>query len=169
LIIIGKITGCFGVKGYLKVHPVTHSVERFNSCTTLYVGQPDAEPVAAEVEDVIHRPPHVLIRLAGYPDRTAAEKLVGTFLFVKDADALPPPGGSWFVHDIIGCDVRTAGGEIVGVVTDVYRMPAQDVWEFRTSRGTVLFPAVKEFITDVDISRKLIIISPPAGLLSEDM
>jgi 16S rRNA processing protein RimM len=169
LIVIGKIVGCFGVKGYLKVLPATHSVERFTGLSSLCVGDPDGEFLPAPVEDVIVRLPHVLIKLAAFPDRTEAEKAVGKFLFVEESQVAPPPPGSYFIHDIIGCEVRTAGGKMVGVVEDVYKLPAQDVWAIRTDHALVLFPVVKEFVERVDIGQKQIVIRPPEGLLNEEL
>ncbi len=147
------------------MQPATHSPGRFAGLTTCLIGTPDGASEPVPVEEAEFRPPHVLMRFGTIPDRTAAQALIGKYVMVEDSGAMPPPEGSWFVHDIIGCEVRGTDGTIVGTVGDVLKLPAQDVWEIRTPGGTVMFPAVREFIERVDTGARLIIIRPPEGLL----
>ncbi len=168
MIIIGKIVGCFGIRGFLKIQPATHSIGRFSGIISCYVGNPEGKAAAVTVEEVKIRESDVLVRFSGSPDRNSAEKLVGEYLMVRDEDAAPPPPGTRFIHEIIGCEVLDSGGMRIGTVTEVYKLPAQDVWAIRTSHGSVLFPAVEEFIELVDIGKRKIVIRPPDGLLSEE-
>jgi 16S rRNA processing protein RimM len=165
MIAIGKIVGCFGIRGYVKVQSYTHSPERFRQCREVIVGDEHGNPVArGAVEDVISDPPLVKVRIAGIADRTSAERLRGCYLFVEDADVAPPPEGSYFIDDIIGCEVFDPEGKRIGAVEDVYKYPAQDVWAIRTPATLLMVPAVGEFLVQVDIARKRIVLRPPEGL-----
>jgi 16S rRNA processing protein RimM len=169
LIIIGKISGCFGVKGFVKVRPVTHASGRLSTLASCFIGEPGRDSVSTAVAEIKEQKPEILMRFAAFPDRTAAETIVGKYLMVDDGETVPPPPGSWFIHEIIGCTVETEDGKKVGVVEDVLKLPAQDVWSIRAFASTVMFPVVKDFIVRVDTAGKKIVVRPPEGLLSEEL
>lgn len=165
--VVGKIIGCFGIKGYLKIQPLTHTRERLVGAPRLFVGSPEGASITAKVEDVILRSDTVLMKLSVASDRTSAEKIVGQLLLVEEADVAPPPLNEYFVHDVIGCEVWIVAGDRIGVVHDVYRLPAQDVWVVKIGEKECLVPAVREFIEDVDVKRRKITLKPIPGLLNE--
>lgn len=98
-------------------------------------------------------------------DRTKAETLRGRMIFVREADAEPPPDGGYYIHDLIGCRVLDAAGEPVGTLTDVVGTPAQDLWAVSSGEKVHHIPAVKEFIVSVDIGKKEIVVNLPEGLI----
>jgi 16S rRNA processing protein RimM len=169
LIIIGKISGCFGVKGFVKIRPVTHSASRLLTLASCFIGEPGLEPVSSAVAEVKNQKPDLLMRFEAFPDRTSAQKIVGKFVMVDDSETVPPPPGSWFVHEIIGCTVEDENGSPIGTVDEVLKLPAQDVWTIQTPAGNVMFPAVREFIVRVDTGQKKIVIRPPDGLMNEEL
>jgi 16S rRNA processing protein RimM len=85
-------------------------------------------------------------------------------MFVREDELAPPPKGSWFIHDIIGCSVVLEDGTPLGIVKDVWQMPGNDLWEIIYQGKPVMVPAAKEFIKNVDIAGKKIILAPPDGL-----
>ena len=100
-------------------------------------------------------------------DRTGAEKLRGKLLFVESSEAAPPPEGGYYIHDLIGCEVRTREGTFVGRLEDVMETPGQHLWAVRNGDAVHHIPAVKDFIVSVDTGTKEIIVSLPDGLLEE--
>lgn len=131
------------------------------------VGATEATAVAMEIEDVILRQGAVLIKLQGVDDRTAAERLRGALLFVEEQNVQAPPKGAYFVHDIVGCEVRDTEGNMVGTIDDVQKYPAQDLWTIRTATGTFLLPAVKEFVKKVDLPKRTVTVRLMEGLREE--
>ncbi|MBI3193220.1 MAG: 16S rRNA processing protein RimM, partial [Ignavibacteriae bacterium] len=81
-------------------------------------------------------------------------------------ELVKPPKGSWFIHDILGCEVFIEDGTKVGTVQDILNISSSDVWEIKNGERVVLFPAVKEFIKKVDIKNHRILVSPPEGLFN---
>ena len=167
LLVAGKITGCFGLKGYLKIQPASGEPERMASLREVLVGASDQAATPLIVEDVIIRQNAVLVKFSGVDDRTAAEKLRSCLLFVEESKAQAPPDGSFFVHDIVGCEVRDTDGAFIGTVEDVRKYPAQDLWSVRTDKGTFLVPAVKEFVRTVDLRKRIIVVQMLEGLSEE--
>jgi 16S rRNA processing protein RimM len=107
----------------------------------------------------------LLVAFAGITDRTAASELTGSWLSV-DSSQLPDTGDpdEFRDHELIGLNVRTSGGEPVGVVTDVLHY-GQDLLVVRRTEGECLVPFVKEIVPEVDIQAGLVVIDPPPGLL----
>src|SRR5690348_4175257 len=111
----------------------------------------------------------LLVSFAGITDRTAASELTGSWLSV-DSSQLPDTGDpdEFRDHELIGLNVRTAGGEPVGVVTDVLHY-GQDLLVVRRAEGDAegefLVPFVKAIVPEVDVAAGLVVIDPPPGLL----
>ena len=115
----------------------------------------------------------LLVSFAGITDRTAASELTGSWLSV-DSSQLPDTGDpdEFRDHELIGLNVRTAGGEPVGVVTDVLHY-GQDLLVVRRADGGAeggaggecLVPFVKAIVPEVDVEAGLVVIDPPPGLL----
>jgi 16S rRNA processing protein RimM len=111
----------------------------------------------------------LLVSFAGITDRTAASELTGSWLSV-DSSQLPDTGDpdEFRDHELIGLNVRTAGGEPVGVVTDVLHY-GQDLLVVRRAEGDAggecLVPFVKAIVPEVDVEAGLVVIDPPPGLL----
>jgi 16S rRNA processing protein RimM len=123
----------------------------------------------------------LLVSFAGITDRTVASELTGSWLSV-DSSQLPDTGDpdEFRDHELIGLNVRTAGGEPVGVVTDVLHY-GQDLLVVRRAEGDAdseadsgtavgaggecLVPFVKAIVLEVDRAAGFIVIDPPPGLL----
>ncbi len=113
----------------------------------------------------------LLVAFAGITDRTAAGELTGGWLSV-DSSQLPETGDpdEFRDHELIGLSVRTAGGQPLGVVTDVLHY-GQDLLVIRQAGQPdgpdreSLVPFVKAIVPEVDLGTGVIVIDPPPGLL----
>jgi 16S rRNA processing protein RimM len=167
LYVVGKIVGCFGLKGDLKIQPMTHSTERLKKLRTVFLGVSADETAPYDVEQLKLKQGLPLIKFSNVSDRTSAEPLVGKFIYVSEEDLARPPQGSYFTHDIIGCEVRTTDGRFLGTVEEIYNYPAQDVWVVRNGMAEYMIPAVKEFIATVDLKQRTIVVNAIDGLIEE--
>ena len=106
----------------------------------------------------------------GYDDRTRAELLRGLELRVDvDPDQLPDEDDAYYDHQLIGLAVQLQSGEHVGSVSEVIHLPAQDLLAVqREHQGEVLVPFVRDIVPTVDLAHRLLIITPPPGLLDEN-
>lgn len=104
-----------------------------------------------------------------------AEKLVGLEIQVPMAERVVLPAGSYYVTDLIGCEVferrRDSAEDIaeVGIVRDV-QFTGEDVTGtpnliLETPYGELLIPLATEICTRIDIAARRIEIFPPEGLL----
>ena len=112
----------------------------------------------------------LIVGFAEVADRTAAERLRGTWLVIDSADVPVPEDPDEF-HDaqLIGLAVRTTDGKQVGTVADVLHY-GQDLLVVRGrdtggGAGEVLVPFVAAIVPEVDVRAGHLVIDPPPGLL----
>lgn len=105
-----------------------------------------------------------LLGFAEIPDRTGAESLRGTRLFL-DAEDEGDDDEGWYEHDLVGLAVHDPDGTVLGEVTGLLVGPAQDLLEVRLSGGNdVLVPFVEAIVTDVDTEAGHVVVDAPEGL-----
>ncbi|MFH0991429.1 MAG: ribosome maturation factor RimM [bacterium] len=167
-IAIGKIVKSVGIRGEVKILPLTDDPERFFTVSAVWVGAP-AEPLKRHFIDSVRSDNKgVVLTLRGINDRTAADGQRNKFLFVPDSDSVAPRKGSYFIHDIIGMKVFTEENRELGVVEDVYQLPANDVWVVKRGRNEIFLPAINDVIKSIDVQEKVIVIRMVEGLIDED-
>jgi len=153
---IGQIVGAHGLKGHVKVLPLTDFWERFEKGARLRV---KGEWVTVE-SSIVHKN-RPLLKLSGIDSIDAAEALQWEYLEAILGDAPDLEEDEYLTEDLIGCRVVTTGGRELGKVDDVLAMPAHDVLQI----GEILIPAVKEFVRDVNLDDEVITVELIPGML----
>ena len=124
---VGQIVNTFGIKGQLKVKPFTDDINRFEELKTVYICKKN-EMKKVEIEDVKYNKQCVLLKIKGIEDLTEAEKYKGLFLKIDRKDAKKLPKDTYFIADILGLEVYTEEGELLGKVDDIFPTGANDVY-----------------------------------------
>jgi 16S rRNA processing protein RimM len=175
LFAVGKIVKVFGVHGEVIVQPMTDVPGRFNTLKRVYIGtsgegaaKSGEEPAEAMLEHARVEPRGVRVKLAGVNDRTAAGHLVGLLMFVDVRARVRIPKGRYFVHDLLGMSVIDQKGKRVGVLKDVLRLPAHDVYVIEGDGQEIMVPAVKEFITVIDLATRTMRVKLIEGMVQHD-
>jgi 16S rRNA processing protein RimM len=156
-ILIGRTAGVFGLRGDIKLEPLTDFPERFKTLDVIHLG-PGREEWT--VERTRPHGKHVLLKLRGVDDADAASELRGREAFVPRTEAMPLPAGHYLLEDLVGVDVATADGKKVGTVADVLRTGSNDVYVVRTARGEVLVPGIRDAVLELDLSARRMVIDP---------
>lgn len=153
LLEVGAVAKPHGLKGEVIVSLVTDRTERLDPGTVL---QTDDGPLT-----VVSAAPHGhrwRVQFDGFASREDADRIHG---LVLRAEPIDDPD-AWFVHDLIGCEVVTADGQVVGECVAIVDNPAHDMVELDSG---LLVPM--PFVTDVEHGVR-ITIDPPAGLLDPE-
>jgi 16S rRNA processing protein RimM len=109
-------------------------------------------------------PSRTTVRFTGIHTPEQASQLIDCAVYVQTS-ALPIEAAERFaIGDIVGCVVYSDEG-MIGTVTDVWLLPAHDVWEITTAQGTTIpVPVVDHYIREVDVVKKTIVVSSVDGL-----
>ena len=154
---VGQIVNTFGIKGELKVTPFTDDINRFDDLEKVYV-KTRREEKLYKVEGVRYHKNMVLLKLEGIENPEQGELLKNSYLEIDRADAIPLEEGQYFIVDLIGLDVYTDEGKLLGKVEDIYNTGANDIYVVKDELGKqVLLPGIKEVIKEVKLDDKIIV------------
>lgn len=166
MLLVGVVARARGTKGEVIVNATTDFPDtRFAEGAKLF-GRPaaggDIETLSvAAFRTHLERP---IVRFDGVTDMTGAERFAGWQLRVPAAAAQTLPAHVYYQHDLIGCEVRTADGTVIGAVSRVDGEGGAVRLAIAAPRGEVLVPFVQTFCA-VDIAARRIVVTPPEGLL----
>jgi 16S rRNA processing protein RimM len=166
LITIGRIIKPFGVKGEMKIEPMTDFPERFKKLGRVYLLSPSGKEITAEVRSARYDAGGSLfLLLAGYDSPEKAKQLNGWFIKLPEEEAVPLPEGSYYHFELIGMEVFSESGEKLGRIVDVFETGSNDVYVMRQGRKETYIPAIKEVVKQIDRRSKRMIIHLMDGLL----
>ena len=161
--IIASVDKPRGAKGEVVCCPVDGLPLLLHTGMKLWIVPPALRgPRQVEVRSTKDGPRGQQVRLSGVDDLSLAEKIAGRYLLAREAD-LPD---DLLLHDpqaLVGLEVADVSLGDLGSITAVMSGPAQDVWEIQGPYGTVLVPAVPEFLVRVDGDH--ITMDLPSGLV----
>lgn len=153
----GKIINTHGIKGEVKIQPWTDNAEFLQKFKFLYI---DGAPVRL-LGGRIHKD-CLIARLEGVSDVNDAMVLKNKVVFI-DRSEVKLPRGEFFLCDIIGAEVCTEDGVLLGKLTDILEMPAGNIYVVNGERE-ILIPAVPEFIIKTDIDAGVITVKLIEGM-----
>ena len=159
-ITIGRVLGPKGVKGEIKVEPDTDFPERFAPHSVIYIG---CRPMTIDGTGW-HRG-KAIIKLRAIDSAEQAEKLRGQPVEVPRSQIHPLPEGQYYHFQLIGLEVVTTHGELLGNITEILTAPSNDNYVVSGARGEVLIPAIEDVVKSIDLDRGRMVIEPIAGLL----
>lgn len=167
LVVLGRLAKPHGVKGDIRVDYYADSAELLEKPLMLRAGRFAPRPV--RIRDWHLWKDQLILSIEGCNDRSAAEQLRGQELLI-DASFLPEAEEDEpYLRDLIGLSVRLEDGTLVGKLEDVDFPAGQEMWVIRAPKEEggheILFPAVPEFVLDIDLSAETATIAPPEGLL----
>ena len=166
LIIIGKITGAHGVRGELKIFPLTDDPRRFLKLKECFIcGQNFEKPEALMCSSARLDRGNVLVKFEGVLDRDKAELMRGRFIAVERANAVKLKKDNYFITDLKGLKVIDDDRGDLGTVIDCFATGPQYTLEIkRDKKKNLMVPFVKVYCYEVDIEGGFIKCRLPDGL-----
>jgi 16S rRNA processing protein RimM len=164
---IGKIVAPFGIRGELKIRPLTDIPDRFVALDAVYLSSDYSRRVIKGVRP--YKGDMLLLKLDGIDDATAAETLRNYDLCIPSDELAELPPDAYYQHDILGLQVFQLTDRFVGVISEIMATGGNDVYVIKADDGRqFLIPAIKSVIKQVDLVRRVMYIDPMKGLLDED-
>ena len=162
---VGVITSTHGVRGEVKVFPTTDDAARFKDLKEVLLDT-GRELKPMEISQVKFFKNMVIVKFKGYDTINDIEIYKGRDLLVTRDKAVKLGPDENFIVDLIGLKVDTDEGECLGTLTDVIQTGANDVYEVTDESGkTVLLPAIKQCVLDVDLEAGRVLVHVLDGLL----
>lgn len=148
MIKIGQIVAPQGVRGEVRVLPLTDFPERFKS---LKVARLD-DGTSLQVESVRYHQQFVLVKFVGLDNRNLVEHLRNKLIEIERKDLMPLPEGHYHVFDIIGLSVYNEQDEFLGKISDILQTGSNDVYIVeQQDKQPLLIPGLKSVVLKIDI------------------
>lgn len=111
-----------------------------------------------------------LVTFEEIDDIEQAEKLKGKVLVVSQENQQELSAGSYYYHDIIGCQViDNENKEVIGKITDIEAPGANDIWLVKEKNGNEFWlPYIKDVVKEIDIENQKIYVELMEGLRDEN-
>jgi len=166
-LILGEVLRPHGVRGELRVRLLTDYPERIDKLESIYLGEdPNGKVTRYTVESMRMNQQYGLLKLKGIDDRTEAERYRQLLVMIDLKNAVPLEAGEFYLYELIGLEVHTESGDVLGTLTEVLETGANDVYVVKGPKyGEVLVPVLPHTIIKTDIAAKQVIVRLPEGLL----
>jgi 16S rRNA processing protein RimM len=167
-LVVGLLKKPHGIKGDALIYPVTDEPEQvFTVGRRLVVLDAEGRATGRELVIARCRPYHRawLLQFEGIETREALREMRERHLAIPVAEARPLEDGEFYVHELVGLAVATAAGEAVGVVEEVVEAPQGWLLDVAGRTRRHLIPFTRSVVARVDRAERLVVITPPAGLL----
>lgn len=163
---IGQIVNTFGIKGMVKVKPFTDDIKRFDRLKKVYVetGKTKKE---YEIEEVKYHKDMVLIKFKGIENPNEAELLRNSYLKVARKDEPELEEGTYYIADLIGLDVYSDDGNLLGKVDDIFNNGGKsDIYSVKEKTGKqILLPAISDVVKEINLKDGKIVVHLIKGLI----
>jgi 16S rRNA processing protein RimM len=158
-VLLAAVMGAQGLKGEVKVKTFTHQPDGLARYGALHTRDGRTFTITAFRPS---KPGEAVIAFAEVRDRTTAEGLRGTELYVA-REALPPAEDDEFYHaDLIGLEARDSEGRMLGKVAAIHNFGASDVIELVRADGDQVHLAfTKETVPHIHIADGYIVVAVP--------
>ena len=160
-ITIGKIIAPWGIKGKLKVEVVTDFPQRFTPSSKIYINR---QPMTINSTEWHKR--KAIIKLNTIDSIEDAQRLRGQPVEIHRSQVYPLPEGQYYHFQLIGLEVWTTEGELLGNVTEILTAESNDNYVVRGAKGEILIPAIEDVIKSIDLDKGRMVIEAIEGLLS---
>jgi 16S rRNA processing protein RimM len=167
---VGKIVGCHGVRGDVKLRPTSEEADWAAAGTSVFLkNTKSGQEQGLTIQNARHQGPLVVLNFKEFENRTQVEPLVGSTVYAEMADLKPPEEGEYWVDDLIGLSVLDSEtGRIRGQVKDVLTSGGTDFLEIQLdeSSETVVIPFNEHFFPTVDMEGQTVTIDLLSDFLS---
>ena len=164
-IYIGRIVTTHGVRGEVKVIPLTDDINRYDELLWVFIEKGNSL-IKYDIKGVKYFKNFVIINFKGIDNIDMAMELKNCYLLVDRAHAKKLEDDEYFICDLIGCEVFENNISL-GSLIEVIETGSNDVYVVRKEdrKQDILIPALKTVVKNVNINDKRIDVILPEGLL----
>ncbi|WP_459076776.1 ribosome maturation factor RimM [Herbivorax alkaliphila] len=168
---IGKIINTRGIRGELKIIPLTDNPKRFDKLQWVYISSNISENMEKYyIEHVKYHKNFVYLKFKEIDNLNDAEKFKDLYIIIDRKDSVNLPEGSYFMCDLIGMNVIDQSEKVLGKLKDVLKTGSNDVYIVKDEdENEILIPALKSVVKNISIEKNKIVVSLPQGLIEDEI
>lgn len=163
-ILLGRVNGLFGVRGWLRVFSYSRPPAQILEYNPLLLKTTDGWQ-AFEVEDKqAFADGRLVVKFKGVDDREVARLLMGQDIAIQTSQLVRADDDVYWV-DLIGCQLVSENGQHIGRIVDMMETGANDVMRIKRDSGEVeLVPFVMDVVVKrLNLQEKQVVVNWESG------
>jgi 16S rRNA processing protein RimM len=165
-VVLGKITGAFGIQGWVKVESYTDPPDRLLKYKDWLLGNGREWRAGKALTGKLTNK-GLQVQMDGVTDRTVAARLAGTLIGVPRQVLPPTKAGEYYWDDLLGLDAFSPSGEKMGTIRDIRATSAHPLLQIVSVSGgkerEYLVPLVRERLLAVDLDARRVTVDWESG------
>jgi 16S rRNA processing protein RimM len=164
---VGVVIGTHGLRGDLKIRLLSDDSSSLLDARQVVFRKADGEAICLTPARAVLHKGNILLRLCGLESIDAVQSLVGCDVFLRYGDLAKLPDQEFYWFELEGLKVVDRSRGEIGTLEDLFTTPAHDIYVVHGRYGEVLIPAVEEFVVEVDLEGRRMVVDLPEGLIQE--
>lgn len=166
LVVMGRASGAFGLKGEIRVYAFSDDPEVFRRADNLLVGPDPGQTRVLTLQSLRRQGKRLLLGTREITSREEADQLKGCWVYLRRRDLPELSEDQYYWFELKGAQVRTVAGETLGRVKALMDTGAHDLMVVADQQGReVLIPVTASIVTQMDLKGGLVVVDPPEGLI----
>ncbi len=165
LVSIGYITKTHGIRGDIKVIPLTDIPGRYNNLERVFVFPKKGEKRTFYINKVMNVKGGIVLSFTPSVTMSEGEELVGGYIKVPAVESPVLGENSYYEFEIVGMEVFLEDGKYIGRIEEIFSTGSNDVYVVKDGDKEYMIPAVNHVVKSVDVAGKRMTISLIEGLL----
>lgn len=150
LVVMAKVLGPFGVRGWVKVQPYTEEPDSLARYSTWWLRVGDSWQEVALEESERHAG-HMVARMKGCTSREEAARFSGAQVAVVRKDMPEAKEGEFYLDDLVDLTVINLSGENLGKVAEIFENGAHPIMRVAWTGGERLLPFIPQVVSGINI------------------
>ncbi len=162
-VIIGRIIDTFGVKGYLKVLPLSKK-ETFKDLKRIFLKRKGGDYIEFRVENVNFKGDFVTLKIKGYETPEEAQIFKDAHIHIPEEELPPTEKDEFYYYQLVGITVKDSKGKVLGKIKAVHDIGSYHLIELEDKKTYI--PFVSEIVKEVNISKGEMIVDEKKLIIS---
>ena len=165
LLLLGKVVRPHGLDGTLRVLSFAESEKSFLKAGVLFIRSITGEIRKHGIRSIKPHKKVFLLELEALSSLEEAEKYRDADILVDKGTLERKEGDEYFWFELLGLDVYLKGGTYLGKIGQIVPSGSHDIYVVTEGKREVMIPAIHEFIEEIDLENKRMVIQEKEGLL----
>src|ERR1700682_2066837 len=166
LVVVARVARTRGLRGEVVADLSTDFPERFDDLDSVIGIAPDGSRRSLQIEEHWFHQHRILLKFASFDSIDEARVLAGYQLAVPASERVALPADHFYEWELAGCRVERIDGTLLGLVQEVMYTGGVEILVVAGDAGReMLIPMARDICVEIDVTRKVIRVDPPEGLL----
>lgn len=167
LVTVGKIQRPFGVRGAVKVHPLSDVPGRLERLRQVTLVSPTGRVLAGTVVDVRSGGRSFIMQFDVFTTPEEAAEFRGGVLQIPRTESPRLDDDHYYEYELVGMTVQDETGQTLGTLEEIWQLPGHPVFAVRQGRREWLVPATKRVVASINREAHVMVVRLDEGVVEQ--